>query len=112
MKDQSMKENNVEINCDVCGRMRSCTLVASSCGPFSYNVCSECLSNGAESLNAILLKIALSNNLDAMQSHFGDIKSFIDGHYAAWPEIKKYYEDNQLEITAWAKEVFGFDDEN
>lgn len=84
--------------CNICG-LAPGEIFDSALGPTSYARCETCREEGAESLGVICLRVRLQGGpAKVEQADLDDwwpwrVKSFADGRYIGWSEIRGRYPD-------------------
>jgi hypothetical protein len=106
MNDHPDSNANEETWCDICGRERPCSIVASGCAPVTYCACDECCSHGAENLNVIMTKLVFAGGNSDEMEYCGPLRSFHEGIYIEWPEVLAYFDANKETVTATVRENF------
>tara|TARA_R110000868_G_scaffold405577_1_gene685084 strand:- start:2428 stop:2745 length:318 start_codon:yes stop_codon:yes gene_type:complete len=95
--------------CDVCGaKTNKQTVQASGLAPVSYNVCRQCVEEGAEPIGVVEIWVTLQVNLADETPPLPNLKSYLNGAYIGWDQIRKHVLDHQDEIREMVKVEFGF----
>lgn len=106
MNDHPDSNADEETWCDICGRERPCSIVASGCAPVTYCACDECCSHGAENLNVIMTKLVFAGGNSDEMEYCGPLRSFHEGRYIEWPEVLAHFDANKETVTATVRENF------
>ena len=104
--------------CDICG-LNPGKVYASGMGPVSYAMCKTCISEGAEILGLICLRLFFHGGPDRVTDRDdgewwrNSVRTYMDGDYVGWPEIVAAYPEFEAsfrvdeELSQLAPSPFG-----
>ena len=98
--------------CDVCGKGTELSLFSSRIAPVTYCICRNCSERGAENIGVLSLWIAGYGGPDEAPAFRDQLVSWIDGRYAGWEKINRYFRINEGAIRQAFKEEFNLLDDD
>lgn len=86
-----------KLDCVVCDG-EAIGVFSSGIAPVSGNLCTECMTQGAENLDIVHMWVYEYGGLETAPDFSSQIKSYYNGEYITWPMIAELYEKWEPEI--------------